>query len=258
MLQQTQVRRVLEKYPEFLKTFPSFRALANAGQREVVVSWKGMGYNNRAVRLHRLAQIVVSRHRGRLPNEPSALRSLPGIGPYTADAIRAAAFGESVPAVDVNVRRVLSRIFWAMRSTAGLRSNAEIEHLATTVLPKSNALNQALMDLGSTVCTSRRASCEACPVSTLCRSARVMKTEEKPMRIEQTMNGIPRRIHRGKIVDELRRQRKYITSAELGRRLFHRHAQREQKWMHTLLHGLERDGLIRLIPSRKGHRVMLA
>ena len=116
MLQQTQVSRVLEKYPLFLKQFPTLRALARAERSSVIRAWRGMGYNNRAVRLHLLAQTVVNSHGGVLPRTEEELTLLPGIGRYTARALLSSVFHIPVPVVDVNVHRFFSRLFWPMRT----------------------------------------------------------------------------------------------------------------------------------------------
>jgi A/G-specific adenine glycosylase len=202
MLQQTQVSRVLVKYPEFLKSFPTLRSLANAEQKDVVLAWRGMGYNNRAVRLHKLANVVVEQHRGRIPKTVDELLALPGVGRYTANAMLSSAFGAQRPVVDVNIRRVLSRLFWRMKSTIAMQPERVIWLLAEELLPNGNAYNwnQALMDFGATVCTARNPSCMTCPVSGLCCSVSSMKREVKAKpRNELSMDGLPNRFYRGRI-----------------------------------------------------------
>ncbi len=154
MLQQTQVSRVVPRYQEWLKRWPTAEALAAAQLADVIRAWDGLGYNRRAVNLHRCAAIVAER--GSFPREPSQLEKLPGIGPYTAAAVACFAFGAQVAAPDTNARRVLGRAFGD----------------ADTPPPGGRAYewNQALFDLGSTVCIARRPRCELCPLSTDCPS----------------------------------------------------------------------------------------
>lgn len=249
MLQQTQVSRVLEKYPLFLRRFPTLESLARARQRDVVTHWRGMGYNNRAVRLHRLAQQVVQHHAGRIPRSSESLLALPGIGAYTASAIRASVFREPVPAVDVNVRRVLSRIFQRMPSVASVRPEREIDLFALRILPRTRCYdwNQALMDLGATICTARAPRCDACPVSLWCRSKNRMARAAAPApRPEPSRRGIPNRIYRGRIVDMLRHagERSGIPASRIGRAVLPGFSRRDAAWLGRLLAGLERDELI--------------
>jgi A/G-specific adenine glycosylase len=248
MLQQTQVRRVLVKYPEFLARFPSFAALARASQAEVVRAWSGLGYNNRAVRLHRLALKVREMPGERLPRTAGELARLPGIGRYTAHAILCSAFGRRVPAVDINVRRFYSRLFWRMPATDSLRTEEEIWNLAWRILPRQRvyAWSQALMDLGAMVCTSRTPQCDECPVGRLCRSRTFMKRGgHRTARKEPSWNGIPDRIHRGKVVEALCSSGGRLT-VDAVRKVLASHGRRPPEgWLVRLLGGLERDGVIR-------------
>ncbi|HMD02771.1 MAG TPA: hypothetical protein VKG44_07370 [Candidatus Baltobacteraceae bacterium] len=174
MLQQTQVERVVPLFGRFTERFVDFAALAAASQAEVVRAWQGLGYNSRAVRLHRLARAVCERHGGILPREENQLRALPGVGSYTARAIRAFAFGEDVLATDVNLRRVLHRtqlgLEWPQRAT-----DPELEALGVALLPPGGgfAFNSALMDLGATLCTARAPKCMLCPLRAQCAAAPV-------------------------------------------------------------------------------------
>jgi A/G-specific adenine glycosylase len=155
MLQQTQVSRVVPRYLEWLARWPTAASLAAARPAEVIRAWAGLGYNRRAVNLHRCAQEVTAR--GGFPSDPDELRRLPGIGPYTAAAIACFAFGAQVAAPDVNARRVLGRAF----------GDPELPP------PPGRAYewNQALFDLGATVCIARRPRCGACPLQSGCPSA---------------------------------------------------------------------------------------
>ena len=249
MLQQTQVNRVLVKYPEFLGRFPTLKALANARQRDVVVAWQGMGYNNRAVRLHRLAKIVRSEYSGRLPRTYDQLVALPGIGRYTASALLSSAFKQNLPIVDVNVRRVFSRFFFSMNTTAAMKPEADIWTMAERVLPSGNAYrwNQALMDLGALVCTSRSPRCDECPISKACRSRASMRPALRAVQAEPSRDGIPNRIFRGRIIEVLRqkRGRRTLHRDEIGKAVHPKYTTGHRMWLESLLDGLESDQLIR-------------
>jgi len=248
MLQQTQVQRVLQKYPLFLRQFPTMRSLARARRRDVVTAWRGMGYNGRAVRLHALAAVIVERGM-RIPRDAASLQSLPGVGKYTAHAILSSVHGLPVPLVDVNVQRLLSRVFWRMSSTGEMRSEAEIWEAAERVLPRRNVYdwNQALMDLGATVCTARQPRCGLCPLAVRCSSVRSMSDGPRTkQRREPGLKGMPDRIARGRIVEVLRDARRGRTAMALGKLIHPGFSPRHTRWLGTLLEGLERDGLVRL------------
>lgn len=160
MAQQTQVARVAERWHPFLDRFPTAAALAEVPAAEVVRWWAGLGYNRRALNLHRCAQVVVAQHAGRLPADLGALLGLPGIGPYTARAVLAFAFEHDHGIVDTNTARVLAR--WC-----GHRLTAkEAQAGADAAVPPGEAWawNQAMLDLGATVCTRRTPRCHTCPV----------------------------------------------------------------------------------------------
>ena len=174
MLQQTQVSRVLQYYDPFLRRYPSIEALARARPTAVREAWDGLGYYQRAQNLHRLAQAVVKRHDGRVPQDPKALMELPGVGPYTAAAVTTFAYERRALPVDTNVARVLARAFgMAKPDSAGRR---RLARLARRLLPRAGkatwAFNQALMDLGATVCVARKPRCPECPVRGECRFVR--------------------------------------------------------------------------------------
>ena len=164
MLQQTQVVRVVPRYTAFLRRFPTPAACAEAPLADVVRAWAGLGYNRRAVNLRRLATAVVERHGGHLPDDLASLVALPGVGPYTARAVLAFAFERDVGVVDVNAARVLAR-------TAGRPVTAgELQARADALVPPGQgwAWNQAVLDLGATVCTKRAPGCASCPVAAWC------------------------------------------------------------------------------------------
>ena len=179
MLQQTRVETVIPYYRRWLRRFPGWDALAAAGEDEVLGEWKGLGYYRRARNLHRAAQVVRERFGGKLPEEPSELRELPGVGEYTAGAVASIAFGRAVPAVDGNVRRVLCRLFDLEAPTAG-RLREEAARLVDPGRPGD--FNEAMMELGATVCTPRSPGCGGCPVRGWCRARVVGTVAERPAR----------------------------------------------------------------------------
>lgn len=255
MLQQTQVQRVLQKYPEFLKKFPSFDSLARARASSVIRAWRGMGYNNRAVRLRKLAGEITHKYGGKLPRTIRELESLPGIGPYTARAVSCFAFGQRAPVVDTNVHRVLRRIL--PKETQRRR----IWDVAEWALPRRNAYswNQSLMELGSRICVARNPKCPVCPVEKICPSAfKKHIAFRRNGAAEPGRNGIPNRIYRGRIVETLRDSRRSVKASVLGRRVVSGFREKDKPWLVRLLKGLERDGLVRIHNHRKKTEVSLA
>ena len=169
MLQQTQVSRVIPKYREWLRRYPSLETLAAASAGEVREAWYPLGYNVRPLRLRTIARTVVRRHRGRLPRSREGLLALDGIGAYTAGAVLSFAFGQDAAILDTNVRRVLRRVW--VGEDRQVRDRA-LWDLAERLLPRGRTydFNQALMDLGATVCTARRPRCGVCPLARMCAS----------------------------------------------------------------------------------------
>jgi A/G-specific adenine glycosylase len=180
MLQQTRVAVVMERYEVFLKRFPTLLSLALAPEEDVLALWSGLGYYRRARMLHKAAQFVAAQHEGNLPRKAEDLRALPGIGVYTAAAIASIAHGEPIAVVDGNVERVLCRLEgWEAGSRkGGAAVRRKIEGLANElVCPKRPGdFNQALMELGATVCVPRRPECAACPVVDACTTQGEHKT----------------------------------------------------------------------------------
>lgn len=170
MLQQTQVATVLPYYRNFLDRFPTVNALAAAPLAEVLKVWEGLGYYTRARHLHDAACLVAERYQGRLPDNRKALLALPGIGAYTVGAILSMAFGQPVAAVDGNVRRVWSRVFAVTDSRMDGSVQESLTDLAERMVSREapGRFNQALMDLGATVCTPRNPRCALCPVRADC------------------------------------------------------------------------------------------
>lgn len=169
MLQQTQVARVVPRYEAFLAAFPTPAACAAAPVGEVVRAWEGLGYNRRAVNLHRAAGVVVETHAGTLPDDLDELLALPGVGPYTARAVLAFAFERDHGVVDTNAARFLSRALAGRALTP-----RQAQRLADEQVPVGQGWewNQAVLDFGATVCTKRRPRCTACPIAEGCAWAR--------------------------------------------------------------------------------------
>jgi len=174
MLQQTQVDRVRAFYRRFLHRYPTIEDLAGAGAGEVREAWDGLGYYARARNLHETAKRVVRDHDGRLPEDPDAIRRLPGIGRYTAGAVLSIAFGQDAAILDTNAARVLARVFGVAHGGSKSRTQRRLWGVAEAVTPAGQAdvFNQAIMDLGATVCRARQPDCSACPVRTVCRVGR--------------------------------------------------------------------------------------
>jgi len=261
MAQQTQVQRVVPFFNAWIKKFPTLSSLARASKPDVLAQWSGLGYNSRALRLHRLAKQVVDGSTARLPRDVESLRRLPGIGRYTAHAVACFAFGQHVPVVDVNVRRVFSRVFRKVRSGNELMPENEIWKLAEKQLPPRHVSewNQALMDLGALVCTARNPRCDACPISSCCASAFSRGFAKKiPARKnnEPSFKGIPRRLYRGKILKAL--HQKPLTFHQLGRRVVDRFHPRDIKWIEGVARKMELDALITIRGTGNRKTVQIA
>jgi A/G-specific adenine glycosylase len=182
MLQQTTVRTATPYYEAFLRRFPSIGCLAEEPEEEVLAAWSGLGYYHRARNLHRGAQHVAERHGGRFPMRLEAALAVPGVGLYTASAILSIAHSQPLPVVDGNVRRVLARLL-ALRGPE-YRRDGPYYNRAEELLDRERPgdWNQALMELGATVCTPRRPACDACPLRTRCRARALGLVDELPER----------------------------------------------------------------------------
>lgn len=202
MLQQTQASRVVAAFPSFLRAFPTVGALAGASRGEVLRAWAGLGYNRRAVSLSEAARIIVRDHGGVVPARPEQLRRLPGVGPYTAAAASSIAYGERVPAVDTNVRRVVARALLD-RNPDGV-SPARVEGAAAKWLAREDpgSWNQAVMDLGREICRPVP-RCDVCPLADRCRFGPRKLRAATRSRPEAPFEGSSRQL-RGRIVAALR------------------------------------------------------
>jgi A/G-specific adenine glycosylase len=230
MLQQTQVDRVLPLYAAFLERFPTFAALAQSDAADVMRAWRGLGYNSRAQRLRLLARAVMTDHAGNLPRERAALLALPGIGPYTASAVRAFAFDEDDVALDTNIRRVVHRLAFGVEFPP-IADDTIIDATAGMMLPagRGHDWNSAMMDVGAMICTARAPKCLVCPLVAPCvaapldaarlalaAKAHAKRSPQAALPFERTT-----RFLRGRIIDRLRdlEARDVITIADLQRQL---------------------------------------
>jgi A/G-specific adenine glycosylase len=192
MLQQTTAATACGRFEAFIARFPTLDALASAGQDEVLHAWQGLGYYRRARALHACARAIVEHHGGRVPDDAAALRALPGIGPYTAAAVRAIAFDQPDVPVDGNVQRVVARLFAIEAPLPAAAGRLRV--LAATLAPDERAgdMAQALMDLGATVCRPRRPACGFCPWQEACKAHRLGIAGELPRRSPRTSRPVRR------------------------------------------------------------------
>jgi A/G-specific adenine glycosylase len=264
MLQQTQVERVLPKYYQFLSTFPTLVDLAAAPTADVISAWVPLGYNMRAVRLQSIARQVLTEHNGHIPDTIDELLTLKGIGRYTAGAIACFAYHKQVATVDTNIRRVLHRIFLGLEQPEPRLNDAQMLPLAEQVLPQGEAYNwnQALMDLGATICTSNNPRCTSCPLQETCQAYTEMsqyslfpsgvvlrqlrKVAEKKKSYQSQPFTSSNRYFRGRIVDQLRSlpadQR--IALPALGHSIKPEFCDDDLPWLQLVVRGLARDGLL--------------
>jgi A/G-specific adenine glycosylase len=181
MLQQTQVSAVLPYYNKWLSRFPTLTSLARAREPQVLRAWEGLGYYARARNLHRAAKLIVQKFGGELPHDPEKLQSLPGVGPYTANAVTVFAYNHSRPIVEANTARVLARLFDLRRPIDSAAGRKILWQMAAQITPAQapRKFQSALMDLGALVCTARNPSCRICPVKKFCRAR---KPESLPIK----------------------------------------------------------------------------
>ena len=182
MLQQTQVETALPYYLRFLRRFPTPAALARAGEDAVLAVWSGLGYYRRARHLHAAARIVQREHGGRVPRDPESFGALPGIGRYTKGAVLSIGFGTRLPVLDGNVARVLARVFAARVAVRDPRGARHLWQIAAALMPARSPgdWNQALMELGATICTPRAPRCGECPIRRRCRAHAIGAEERFP------------------------------------------------------------------------------
>ncbi len=183
MLQQTRVETVREYYRRFLADLPDVQALARAPEQDVLKLWEGLGYYSRARNMQRAANMVVERYGGVFPADYEKLLALPGVGAYTAGAVASIAFGLPTPAIDGNVKRVASRVFGIREPVDSKPVQAQIAEKLTAMLKTCDAgqLNQALMELGATLCAPRASQCDACPLRAICDASCEGDVESLPI-----------------------------------------------------------------------------
>jgi len=183
MLQQTQVETVIPYFQRFLARFPDLTSLAKAEESEVLQVWEGLGYYSRARNLHKAARVIVEDYDSQMPADIAALKSLPGIGAYTAGAIASIAFGTAEPALDANIRRVTIRLL-DLHEPPGKDTDSKLWEFARQVLPDKRAgdYNQALMDLGSAICKPNDPLCQLCPLQSECLAFQRGTQAELPVR----------------------------------------------------------------------------
>lgn len=264
MLQQTQVDRVIPYYTAFLERFPTIESLAEGPTADVIRLWSGLGYNRRAVNLQRTAQAVLNEHGGVFPRDVSALRALPGIGPYTAGAISAFAFEDDAAFVDTNMRRVLHRLFFGPDVPAQAATERAILAVAAAIVPPGQgwAWNQGLIEFGALQCTARKPACVICPLQAWCCAypeiQTLLATLPKGVRKKQepTFAG-SNRYFRGRVVDALRATAQAgkpgVTLTDLGASIRPDFTDADLPWLYALVQGLGRDGLARVAEDRPAY-----
>ena len=245
MAQQTQIARASARWSSFLARFPTVQALAAATAADVLREWRGLGYNRRALNLQRAARQIVAEHGGQVPHELLALERLPGIGPYTARAVAALAFGQRVGPVDTNVRRVLGRIVGGTRQPAVSQLREISDHAVPADRPAD--WTHAVMDLGATVCLSARPRCGACPAQRWCRFAAEGESAPLPRAVHgprQPPFAQTTRWLRGRLMDVLRDasgQEWVHVAGSLG--------VHQEHVVAKVLHDLAREGMVELRES---------
>lgn len=262
MLQQTQVDRVIAYYEAFLTRFPTLEDLAAAPTADVIRLWAGLGYNRRAVNLQRTARAIVAEHGGVFPETVEALRSLPGIGPYTAGAIACFACEQDVAFIDTNMRRVLHRLFIGVDVPKPLVSDRVILEVAAQVLPPGEGWtwNQALIEFGALQCTARKPACVTCPLQQSCLAFPEVQTalarqplaaRARPSERFETSN----RYFRGRVVDTLRELSESepdgaIALGDLGLKVRADFSDQDLPWLYGVVKELHRDGLAHIAEER--------
>ena len=213
MLQQTPVARVLPKWIEWMERWPTPAELAKATPAQVITAWGRLGYPRRALRLHESAKIIARDFENEVPDSEEVLRSLPGIGDYTAAAISAFAFGANTLVMDVNIRRVLVRVLDGKEHPTSSPTVRERES-RLAILPRRNADNwaAATMELGALICTSKNPSCNDCPIISQCKWRKNGYPQSELVRKSQDWHGTDRKC-RGTIVQALRESESLTASA---------------------------------------------
>jgi A/G-specific adenine glycosylase len=202
MLQQTRVEAVIPYFERWMRLFPNVKALANASERDVLNAWEGLGYYSRARNLHKAAKIVADQYNGEVPRDLEKLRALPGIGRYTLGAIASIAFAMDLPALDGNIKRVYARIFDITEPVDTSTGEKILWELAGKNLPSGYAgdYNQALMDLGATICIPKNPRCLICPVMKLCKARQNGTQNQRPVKTPK--KDVPHYVHAAAVIIE--------------------------------------------------------
>jgi A/G-specific adenine glycosylase len=200
MLQQTRVETVIPYFEKWMHLFPNVHALAQASEHAVLNAWEGLGYYSRARNLHKAAKIVSEQHNGEIPRDLDELRKLPGIGRYTLGAIASIAFGMDIAALDGNIKRVYARIFDITEPVDSPVGEKILWGLADEHLPKGRAgdYNQALMDLGATICVPKNPRCLICPLMKLCKAREHGTQNQRPVRMPK--KDVPHYVHTAGVI----------------------------------------------------------
>lgn len=268
MLQQTQVERVVTKYQEWLRRFPTVERLAQAPQRQVILAWSGLGYNRRALHLQRAARMVMKEYGGRFPRTKEELMRLPGVGVATAGSLLAFAFGKDVTSLDVNIKRVLHRYFVGSEFPDWKKNDRWLEDLGNMAVPegKGHDWNQAMMDFGSLVCTARRPLCAICPLQKNCRAYPKILIDVKGKRkgwdrVEpgpSSQPEIPNRIFRGRVIEALRQAPRHsLAIRKLAPMVKKDFNEDDARWFDGIIGGLEKDGFITITKKQDTQIVRL-
>jgi len=200
MLQQTRVETVISYFEKWMQLFPTVQTLADASERDVLNAWEGLGYYSRARNLHKAAKMMVSEYSGRLPRDMDELIKLPGIGRYTVGAIASIAFDMDEPALDGNLKRVYARLFDLEEPVDSPKGEKLLWDIARKNLPKGRAgdFNQALMDLGATICIPKNPRCLICPLMAICRARENGTQELRP--VKKPKKAVPHYVHAAGVV----------------------------------------------------------
>jgi A/G-specific adenine glycosylase len=202
MLQQTRVETVIPYFVKWMRLFPDVRSLAQASEHDVLNAWEGLGYYSRARNLHKAARIIAEQYHGEIPRDLDALRRLPGIGRYTSGAIASIAFDMDVAALDGNIKRVYARIFDLTEPVDSAAGEKTLWDLAEHNLPPGHAgdYNQALMDLGATICVPKNPRCLICPVMKLCTARQNGTQNQRPVKMPK--KEVPHYVHAAAVIIE--------------------------------------------------------
>ncbi len=205
MLQQTRVETVIPYFEKWMQLFPDIQALARASEHDVLNAWEGLGYYSRARNLHRAAKLVVNQYQGEIPQDLNELRKLPGIGRYTLGAIASIAFRMNISALDGNIKRVYARIFDIEEPVDSTAGEKLLWELADKYLPQGHAgdYNQALMDLGATICVPKNPRCLICPVMRLCKARLNGTQDQRP--VMKPKKEVPHYVNAAGVMIEKRR-----------------------------------------------------